>query len=432
MNTHALLKAYHGREDYSEIARFAASLETNDEAETLRLVAQRFGITAVYGENSAPITLFGEIGVDIPQGAYDQLETAMQSPVAVRGALMPDAHVGYALPIGGVAELHNAASPSYIGYDISCMVMLSILDIMPDDFMAHRRALAEDLRAETSFGVGVGFNPPREHEVMDDPLWNEIKVANGQKRKAQTQLGSSGGGNHFADLVVGEYTDGAEFVGLLTHSGSRGAGHKLATYYTKLADELTRGRVREVPKGHGWLDMERESGQEYYAVMQLMGRYALANHELIHKHFPARAGLSVKDNIWVRHNYAWQEGDGIIHRKGATPSAKGQDGIIPGTSSTPSYLTVGLGNQESMQSSSHGAGRPFSRTEAKKRHDQAAYKDALQKNDVLHFGVAQDETYQAYKDIEDVIAAQEGVLVNTVAKMYPKVVIMGGKVDDGD
>ena len=140
----------------------------------------------------------------------------------------------------------------------------------------------------------------------------------------------------------------------------------------------------------------------------------------------------MEQNVWVRHNYAWQEGEGIIHRKGATPSAQGQEGIIPGTSSTPSYLTLGLGNADSMESSSHGAGRPFSRTEAKKRHDQTAYEDAVKNNDVLHFGVAQDETYQAYKDIEDVIAAQEGKLIKTVAKMYPKVVIMGGKADDGD
>ena len=120
---------------------------------------------------------------------------------------------------------------------------------------------------------------------LDDPLWRDIKIVNDQKRKAETQLGSSGGGNHFADLVVGEYTDGTEFVGLLTHSGSRGTGHKLATYYTKLADEITQRKVNHMPKGHGWLAMEHDSGREYFAVMQLMGRYALANHELIHPPF---------------------------------------------------------------------------------------------------------------------------------------------------
>jgi len=170
-----------------------------------------------------------------------------------------------------------------------------------------------------------------------------------------------------------------------------------------------------------------------------MGDYASANHELIHHHFAKEAGLEILTSYENHHNFAWEKtgNDGrklIIHRKGATPAEKGVVGIIPGSMGTPSYLVEGLGSKESLWSSSHGAGRISSRTQAKKNHDEREYRRFLKEKDILTIGVARDETYQCYKDIDRVMELQEGELVDSVAIMHPRVVIMGGgrKSDDGD
>ncbi len=172
---------------------------------------------------------------------------------------------------------------------------MSILDISVDDFEKRRETLAADLDEVTSFGLGAnfGFNE-RKHPVMDDPRWSEIKRARQLKEKADRQLGSSGSGNHFADLMTGTVNQekswlplekGDRFVALVTHSGSRGTGHQLATHYKNVAEEYTQRISRDISKSYAWLSLDTEAGQEYWQAMQLMGEYASANHELIHKHF---------------------------------------------------------------------------------------------------------------------------------------------------
>ncbi|HAJ37434.1 MAG TPA: RtcB family protein [Chloroflexi bacterium] len=391
-------------------------------------------------DTPVPFALFGEPGVHIPYSAIEQMQTVMRLPVAQRGALMPDAHLGYAMPIGGVVSLEEAVSPSFVGYDISCMMQLSLFDLTPAEFMKHRRKFAAALRSQTSFGLGAGFKAgQRQHAVMDDPRWTATRLLRSLKPLAAQQLGSSGGGNHFADLMLVEfmrehepYRAGDQVVGLLTHSGSRGVGHKIATYYVEMAAQYTRQIARQIPSGYEWLSLDTELGQEYLTAMQLMGAYARANHDLIHDHFVAAAGIGQRYRVWNRHNYAWVEEEGVIHRKGATPAALGEIGLIPGSSGTASYLVRGLGNAESLQSSSHGAGRWFSRNEAKRRHDEDAFRQRMAALDILHFGLEPDETFLAYKDIEMIIGLQEGILVEVIARMTPKVVIMGGKSDDGD
>ena len=155
------------------------------------------------------------------------------------------------------------------------------------------------------------------------------------------------------------YRTGDRAVGLLTHSGSRGAGHKTATHYVEQAARYTGEIATRIPPGYEWLDLDAELGQEYLAAMHLMGDYAHANHDLIHDHFLAAAGLRCDHRVWNRHNYAWVEEEGVVHRKGATPAAVGVIGLIPGSSGTASYLVRGLGNEASLNSSSHGAGRWF-------------------------------------------------------------------------
>lgn len=396
-----------------------------------------------------PIKVYGEIGRDIDPEAYKQLEEACLLPAAVKGVLLPDAHVGYALPVGGVAALENAVSPAFVGFDIACRMKMSILDIPLNEFEANRRHFEKVLDGVTSFGLGADFaDGQRSHEVMEDPRWNEIKKANELKDKAARQLGSSGSGNHFADMMAGNVLKNREwlpldkgdrFVALLTHSGSRGTGHQIATHYKNLAEKETQKISRGITKNYAWLSLDHDSGREYWEAMQLMGDYASANHELIHTHFAKTAGLQIVASYENHHNFAWKKPDSrggelVIHRKGATPAEKGVPGIIPGSMGTTSYLVEGLGREESLWSSAHGAGRISSRTQAKKNHDEPAYRKFLKEKQIYTTGVTMDETYQCYKDIRRVMELQEGTLVETIAEMEPRIVIMGGgrRSDDGD
>lgn len=456
MNTHEfLLKHGYSQSDpdFPRLAQIMHNLvnnqgvHPNDALIKLRLEHGVPDQKLVYADSAVPISVYGNVGIDIDQWAYDQLEEACRLPVAISGALLPDAHPGYALPVGGVVALRNAVSPAFVGFDIACRVKMSILDISVEAFERHRSKIAADLDSVTEFGLGAnfGFNK-RSHPVQDDPRWHEIDAVRRLRDKADRQLGSSGSGNHFADIMVGKVIQekpwlplkkGDEFVALVTHSGSRGTGHNLATYYKGLAEEYTQSVSKGIGKSYAWLDLDSSAGAEYWEAMQLMGDYASANHDLIHKHFSKKSGIKLIDSYENHHNFAWEhEVDGekwIIHRKGATPAAHGEIGIIPGSMGTPSFLVEGKAGRESLWSSAHGAGRLTSRKQAKKNHDDLSYREFLRKKDILTIRVATDETYQAYKDIRHVMKQQDE-LVDIVAEMHPRVVIMGGgrKSDDGD
>ena len=209
MKTHKLLHSYRHLPNYAEIAQAAASwAKANPHAtpdELMAWVAAAYPTEAMLtiAEEPAPFVVFGEPEKHIPINAIEQMQMVMRLPVAQRGALMPDAHLGYAMPIGGVVSLDDAISPSFVGYDISCMMQLSLFDLTPQEFMKHRRRLAGVLRSETRFGLGADFKPgQRQHAVMDDPRWSETRLLRSLKTLAGKQLGSSGGGNHFAELQV--------------------------------------------------------------------------------------------------------------------------------------------------------------------------------------------------------------------------------------
>lgn len=383
------------------------------------------------------IYYLGKKDVDYDQGVIDQIETAINLPVATRAAIMPDAHLGYAMPIGGIIGLDNSISPSFVGYDIACRMRLTILDISIEMAEKNKHVWADIMRSVSSFGIGSqGLN--LEHPVMDDPRWKDEPMKT-LKAKAQAQLGSSGGGNHFFNLMTGhairptKHIPSKAFAAIMTHSGSRGTGFQVAKHFLDLAKKEMFNRGIKVPKGYEFMDMDTFAGQDYWEAMQLMGLYAAAHHELIHEQFLAASGteaLIVHEN---HHNFAWRdENDEIIHRKGATPAGVNEIGIIPGTSGTNSYIVLGLGHEPSMQSSSHGAGRPHSRTEAKRLHNPISSSKYYEQKGIIRRGVAPDETVEAYKDIEHVIEVQHGVTIQPIAKMKPRVVIMGGKSDDGD
>jgi tRNA-splicing ligase RtcB len=303
------------------------------------------------------------------------MENACRLPVSVRGALMPDAHLGYGLPIGGVLAARGAVIPYAVGMDIACRMRLTVTDLPPSALEDDRDRLRNALVRETSFGVGSRFKPRREHPVMDED-WTVSPVTIRDKDKAWSQLGTSGSGNHFVEygeLSVGDDKLGlapGTYLAILSHSGSRGTGGDVAQHYSRVARRLHPDLPRELVH-LAWLDLQSADGQEYWAAMELMGRYAAAGHELIHRHMVKSLGCEVLYELENHHNFAWREEyDGealIVHRKGATPAALGVRGIIPGSMGTPGYVVEGQGLPESLNSASHGAGRKMSGTTVRSR-----------------------------------------------------------------
>jgi len=377
-----------------------------------------------------PIT-YRQWGTDLDANALQQMENACQLPVSVAAALMPDAHVGYGLPIGGVLATDNAVIPYAVGVDIACRVKLSVLDLPTDWLRRHETDLIRAIEAETRFGIGSEFKHRRTHSVMDAD-WSVSPVTQRFRDKAAAQLGTSGSGNHFVEF--GEFTIEAKqfglepgtYLALLSHSGSRGTGAQVCDYYSRLA----RAQHKDLPKVLSylaWLDLESADGQEYWAAMELMGQYASANHHLIHKHIARYLGAGVLLDIENHHNFAWKERHGgrdlIVHRKGATPAGAGVLGVIPGSMASPTFVARGKGQPESLNSASHGAGRVMSRNKARESFNWRMVKPYLEERGVKLISAGLDEVPMVYKDIEEVMAAQTD-LVEPLAKFFPRLVKM--------
>jgi tRNA-splicing ligase RtcB len=381
--------------------------------------------------------LFG--GEHIEAGAKEQMSVAMSLPVTVAGALMPDAHQGYGLPIGGVLAVKNAVIPYGVGVDIGCRMALSVYDIPEQYFLENRELFKSALLKHTKFGAGNGFvgKYRAEHAVLESEVFVMNSFMAGLKDKAWTQLGSSGGGNHFVEFGLLEFeqddkTMGIQkgrYVALLTHSGSRGLGATIAGYYTKLAKQQC--RLPYAAANLAYLSLDSQEGMEYWQAMNLAGEYASACHEIIHRKLAKAMGANILASVENHHNFAWKEQwngqEVIVHRKGATPAAHGVPGIIPGSMATPGFLVRGKGNVESINSASHGAGRQMSRTAAIKNLSKKDMKAILQLRDITLIGGDIDEAPMVYKDIHKVMQAQEE-LVDIVATFMPRLVQMA---DDG-
>jgi len=382
---------------------------------------------------NAPYRIWGS---GLEAGAVQQMTDACKLPVAVAGALMPDAHLGYGLPIGGVLATRDAVIPYAVGVDIACRMKLTVLDLPVTALNDDQTRLAKALERETRFGMGATFRTPHEHGVMDRD-WNVSPVTARMKDRAWSQLGTSGSGNHFVEF--GELTITDESVGLsrgtylalLSHSGSRGSGAQVASHYSRLARDLHPELPKELSQ-LAWLDLTTEAGQEYWEAMELMGRYAAANHEVIHRSLARALGVEVMLDIENHHNFAWRERhrlpDGseaevVVHRKGATPAGAGVLGIIPGSMGTPGYVVRGKGVASSLNSASHGAGRRMSRTRAKELFNWDAAQQFLRERGVTLLSAGLDEVPMAYKDIDEVMAAQSD-LVEPLARFEPRLVKM--------
>src|SRR6266403_5602298 len=374
-------------------------------------------------------------GEGLEHEAVMQMEKACLLPVAVAGALMPDAHVGYGLPIGGVLATENTVIPYAVGVDIACRMKMTVLDIPAHELDRHQDRLTRAIEAETRFGVGANFKNRRQHEVLDAD-WDVSPVTKQNKDRAWSQLGTSGSGNHFVEF--GMFTahgnirglEPGTYVALLSHSGSRGTGAAVCDYYSKIAFAQFPDLPREL-KRLAWLSLDSQEGQEYWAAMELMGRYAAANNALIHKHIAANLGAEVLLDLENHHNFAWKERhviDGVerevvVHRKGATPAGQGVLGIIPGSMASPGFVVAGKGNPESLNSASHGAGRAMSRKAAYEKFNWRDVNRFLRERGVTLISAGLDEVPMAYKNIREVMAAQND-LVTVLGEFMPKLVKM--------
>ncbi len=379
----------------------------------------------------APWKQWGDIALE--NSAVLQMHKASMLPVAVRGALMPDAHTGYGLPIGGVLAVKDAVIPYAVGVDIACRMRLTVLDMPVSGLTQRRERLIRAIEEETRFGMGASFEKGerRDHAVMEED-WCVCALTAHLKPKAGKQLGSSGGGNHFVEfgeLILDAPALGLDkgtYLSLLSHSGSRGTGEEVAGRYSKLAMEL-RPHLPQELKHLAWLGRQSAEGQEYWAAMQLMGKYAAANHELIHRHVLANLGAEALVHVENHHNFAWEEEhDGetvIVHRKGATPAGRGVLGVVPGSMGSSGFVVQGKGNADALNSCSHGAGRLMSRTAAMKNLDRDDVRRFLEDAGVHLISGGLDEAPMAYKDIHAVMAAQSD-LVDIVARFEPRLVKM--------
>jgi tRNA-splicing ligase RtcB len=392
---------------------------------------------------------YGVWGADlIEPNTTAQMEGAMRLPVSVGGALMPDAHLGYGLPVGGVLATEGAVIPWAVGVDIACRMRISIFDVSPDVLDGRRDDLAEVLLRNTNFGAGGKFKEGRrpEHEVLDDPAWEATPFLKGLKDTGRAQLGTSGSGNHFVEWGVFEalgevgdapegeglreegdvFVPGRRYLALLSHSGSRGVGFKIANRYSKIAKQKhpkLEGGVADL----AWLDLESEEGEEYWISMSLAGRFASANHAVIHDKVAKALGEEVAAKVENHHNYAWRERVGgkeaIVHRKGATPAGRGVMGVIPGSMGDPGYVVRGKGNERSINSASHGAGRLMSRSAAFKNIPEERWKEYLAERGVTLIGGSVDEAPMAYKDLSKVIEVQSD-LIEVIGAFTPRIVRM--------
>jgi len=397
----------------------------------------------------APYRIWGE---ELDPDALIQMDQACSLPVSVCGALMPDAHKGYGLPIGGVLAVDSAVIPYAVGVDIACRMCMTILDIPYSEFENNRGRFRISLEKETIFGVGGEFSRPKSHSVMDAE-WNFCPLVASLKEKAWRQLGTSGSGNHFAEFGkltlereeagLELSTDGSgtfnplqpgEYLAFLTHSGSRGAGAKIASHYSKIAKKM-HPELPAALQDLAWLEMKSSEGQEYWMAMELMGRYSAANHEIIHESVLKSLAAQPLVTINNHHNFAWklelnrallgsrENKAVIVHRKGATPAGKGVMGIIPGSMASPAFVVRGIGNPESLDSAAHGAGRRMSRNAAIKQYRWSDLDALLRQKGITLISAGLDEVPMAYKKIEEVMAQQRD-LVSAIARFDPKLVKM--------
>src|SRR5678815_4697820 len=385
--------------------------------------SEGLGEAVSLNQTGIQFNVFGQEHIE--EGAMHQMYQAAKLPISVAGALMPDAHSGYGLPIGGVLATENAVIPYGVGVDIGCRMCLSVFDIKPAELSQREAYFVREINEATLFGSGAQFQQSSNHEVMDRKLFWELPLLTGLHARAWKQLGTSGSGNHFAEFGTVEINEKdnilnvepGNYIGLLSHSGSRALGANIANHYTKIA--ISKRRLPAEAKNLAWLSLDEEEGIEYWNAMNLAGDYASACHHIIHDKIAKQLGRQPVKMVENHHNFAWKETlsgveggkkDLIVHRKGATPAGKDILGIIPGSMTAPGFIVKGKGEAASVNSASHGAGRKMSRTRAMESVTDKQFKEELEKHNVKLLGGGLDESPFAYKDIEVVMQSQKALV----------------------
>lgn len=389
---------------------------------------------------------------DIEPEALEQAANLASHPsVDVHVALMPDCHVGYGMPIGGVIACHDAVIPNAVGVDIGCGMGAVKTSIFSDKLNEIKtiREIIDEVKKLVPVGEGnshriqqdwEGFAEYEEEIARHPPLWFDAERLNHDRKN----LGTLGGGNHFIELQTSE--EGR--IWLMLHSGSRNLGYRIAAYYNKLALGLNDKWHAEIPsRDLAFLPADSQEGRDYIRDMNFALQYALENRSRMMAAVKAVMGdffpeIEFLEEINIHHNYAALEnhfGRNLwVHRKGATSARKAESGIIPGSMGASSFIVKGLGNPDSFCSCSHGAGRLMGRKDASRRLTleecnqamEGIVYDRWQKakgfgkkkgNDAMYdFG----EAPQAYKNIDSVMQSQLD-LVEPVVKLRPIGVIKG-------
>ena len=367
---------------------------------------------------------------DLGEKALVQARNLANLPFAFRHvAMMPDAHLGYGMPIGGVLAAEGIIVPNAVGLDVSCGLALTKTSLREID-RETRLLWMEAVRKV----VPVGFS--HQAESQDEALMPSIEpigVTGAEHESALRQLGTLGGGNHFIELQLG--SDG--FVYVMIHSGSRNLGKRVADYYNKLAKDLNARWYSAVPSEFdlAFLPLDSDEGRGYFHEMSYCVEFAKANRRLmmvrVLEVLDDVAGVDVEDSWDVAHNYAAIEHhfgrDVVVHRKGATRARKDEICVIPGSQGSSSFLCTGLGNRDSFQSCSHGAGRCMGRREAQRTLSLEAERKRLDDRGIVHTvrGRADlEEAAGAYKDIDQVMSRQVD-LVRADVRLEPIAVIKG-------
>ena len=378
----------------------------------------------------------------LEDGALEQAKNLANLPFLFKHvALMPDCHQGYGMPIGGVIATKEVVIPNAVGVDIGCGMCAQKTAIKVEDLSTDK---IKEIMGEIRKTIPVGFKHRKEEcDVSEMPGGQRLYAMDAgnsmtpicaeQFRAAQKQLGTLGGGNHFIEIQKG--SDG--YVWVMIHSGSRNLGLKVASHYNKLAKELNKKWHSSIPTEHdlAFLPLATEEADMYIDEMNYCLEFALANRKKmmadVKKIFIEKTGLGFEDFVNIHHNYAAMEnhfGENVmVHRKGATNAMKNRIGIIPGSQGTCSYIVKGLGNSESFESCSHGAGRRMGRKAAQRELNLEEEKENLNKQGIVHSirnAKDLDEAPGAYKDIETVMDNQKD-LVEILVKLQPLAVIKG-------
>jgi len=373
----------------------------------------------------------------VPQdNAVEQMRTCKRT--AARVALMADHHLGYAVPIGGVVAYHGRISPSGVGYDIACGNKAVLTDAPVAEVRKNIAKIMDDIWHSLSFGIGRKNKEDVDHPLFDDPAWNR-HAALAHKELAREQLGTIGSGNHFVDL----FEDEAGRVWIGVHFGSRGLGHKIATYFIKAGGGKDGVNVEPVT-----FDAESALGKDYLVCMSLAGRYAYAGRDWVCGKVAALLGANIIDEVHNHHNFSWLEThDGAplwVVRKGATPAFPGQRSFIGGSMGDGSVIVEGVDSDESkvaLYSTVHGAGRVMGRNEAagkRKKWGQPRVGGKISKEMMTEWvkrenvelrGAGTDESPHCYKRLSEVLAHHEAS-IRILHKLSPIGVAMAGEDEE--